>query len=71
MARILEITEKIPRPAELEDGMYTGVWGGYVIEVYHKDKLYSMRTDEGVRGSGIKVIVKIKNNMASFEQLSN
>ncbi len=41
----------------LPDGLYLATWGGYVIELTYKDKLYRLTTEDGVRGFGIKVVV--------------
>lgn len=69
--KILKITEKIPQPATLPDGIYTGTWGGYNIELNYNGKVYSLTTEEGVRGVGIKVIVTIQNGEATFSELKN
>jgi hypothetical protein len=69
--KILQITEKVPQTATLPDGLYTGIWGGYNIEVNYNGKIYSLTTEEGVRGIGIKVIVTIENGQATFSQLKN
>lgn len=71
MNKILAITEKIPNPSSLPDGVYAGIWGGYVIEVNYKDKYYELKTEEGVRGGGIKVMVTIKGDIMSFEEVNN
>lgn len=71
MGKILKIEEKVPRPSKLPDGLYTGVWGGYVIEVRHNDHLYQLTTDEGVRGMGIRVVVNIKGEDMTFTELKN
>lgn len=69
--KILSITEKIPHPATLPDGIYTGTWGGYIINIRYGDKYYELKTEEGVRGIGIHVVVTIKDGVATFEQLKN
>lgn len=69
--KILKITEKVPKETTLPDGIYQGIYGGYNIEVRFKDKIYDLRTEEGVRGNGFKVIVTIKDGIATFEDLKN
>lgn len=69
--KILSITEKIPHPATLPDGIYTGTWGGYIINIRYGDKYYELKTEEGVRGIGIHVVVTIKDGVATFEELKN
>lgn len=69
--KILEITEKIPRPSTLPDGNYIGTWGGYNIDVRYEDKLYSLKTEEGVRGVGFKVMVTIADGVATFVEIKN
>lgn len=55
----------------LPDGLYLATWGGYVIELTYKDKLYRLTTEDGVRGFGIKVVVTIKNGIATFDEIKN
>lgn len=69
--KILNITEKVPQIAILPDGLYSGIYGGYVISVVYENKQYELHTEEGVRGGGIKVLVTIKDGIATFEQLNN
>lgn len=69
--KILSITEKKPVEVTIPDGTYLGLWGGYVIEIKIKDKTYELRTEEGVRGMGFKVVVTIKDGEATFEDLDN
>ena len=69
--KILKITKQIPQETTLPDGIYQGIYGGYNIEVRFKDKIYDLRTEEGVRGNGFKVIVTIKDGIATFEDLKN
>ncbi len=68
---IKSIKEKIPTLATLPDGLYNGVWGGYVIEVNYKGKTYELETKEGVRGMDIKVVVEIKDGVPTFEEAKN
>jgi hypothetical protein len=65
--KIKSITEKVPQVTTLPDGYYNGIWGGYVIEINHNRKTYYLETEEGVRGMGIKVIVEIKDGVATFD----
>lgn len=69
--KILSITEKIPHPATLPNGIYTGTWGGYIINIRYGDKYYELKTEEGVRGMGIHVVITIKDGIATFEELKN
>jgi len=69
--KILSIREKVPTVTTLPDGIYSGVWGGYVIDVSYKGTTYELTTEEGVRGCGIKVIVNIKDCDATFTELKN
>ena len=65
------ITEKIPHPTSLPDGLYNAVWGGYVIELTHKGRQYELASEEGVRGMGIKVVVQIENGIATFDTVQS
>jgi hypothetical protein len=69
--RILEIKEKVPQTTTLPDGSYFGTWGGSVIELDYKGKLYELTTEEGVRGIGYKVVVNIKDGVATFTEIKN
>ena len=69
--KIKAIREKKPVETTLPDGIYLGIWGGYVIELKYKDKTYDLETEEGVRGVGFKVVVTIKDGKAEFEDLQN
>ena len=71
MNKITSITEKIPQVTTLPDGIYNATWGGYIIELHFKDKVYELTTEEGVRGISIKVVVTIKDGIATFESLNN
>lgn len=69
--KVKSITEKIPQPVTLPNGLYNGVWGGYVIEVTYKGKNYELHTEEGVRGIGIKVVVEILDGVATFDTVNS
>ncbi len=69
--KVLKIEEKLPQPAILPDGKYTGIWGGYIVEIKVNNKTYELTSEEGVRGSGIKVIVEIVDGKATFEETKN
>lgn len=69
--KIVSITEQAPQPATLPDGVYSGVWGGYVIVVSYKGKTYELKTAEGVKGIGIKVVVTIDGDDMTFVQSNN
>tara|TARA_Y100000592_G_scaffold82073_1_gene130416 strand:- start:485 stop:703 length:219 start_codon:yes stop_codon:yes gene_type:complete len=69
--KILEITERVPRVTNLPDGNYNGKWGGYVITVQYKDKVYECKTEDGVRGFNINVMVTIKDGVATFVEVNN
>ena len=60
-----------PQVTSLPDGFYNGIWGGSIIEVEYSDKTYQLHTEEGVRGFGYKVVVIIKDGIATYEELAN
>lgn len=66
MGKILSISEKRPVETSLPDGVYTGTWGGSVIDIYYNNRFYELKTDHGVRGINIKVIVTIKDGVGTF-----
>ena len=69
--KIVSIVEKVPQKAVLPDGYYIGTWEAFIIELSYKDKHYELRTESGVRGVGIKVVVQIKDGIATFEELKS
>jgi len=69
--KIKSIKEKVPQLTTLPDGLYNGVWGGYVIEVKYKDKTFELETEEGVRGMDIKVVVEVKDGVPSFDEVNS
>lgn len=69
--KILSIEEKAPKATTLPDGIYFGTWGGSVIEVHYDKKIYQLTTEGGVRGFGFRVVVTIKDGIATFEGLKN
>lgn len=71
MGKITKITIQVPKESTLPDGLYTGVWGGYIIVVNYDGKNYELTTEEGVRGIGIKVVVTVKDGVAKYEELKN
>lgn len=71
MGNITKITEKVPKEVTLEDGLYIGTYGGYTIEIVNKNRTYELTTEEGVRGTGFKVVVTIKDGKVTFEDLKN
>ena len=71
MLEILSITEKVPQEVTLPDGVYFGTWSGYEIDVHYNSKQYILKTKEGVKGLNVKVAIKIKNGVATFEIFKN
>ena len=69
--KITSITEKVPQVTILPDGLYYGTWGGSVIDITYKEKKYELITEEGVRGSGFKVAVEIKDGVATFDSVQS
>lgn len=69
--KVKSITEKVPQVTTLPDGLYYGTWGGYVVEINYKSKTYELTTEEGVRGIGIKVVVEIKDGVATFDTVQS
>ena len=67
--KIKSIKEKVPQISTLPDGYYNGTWGGYVVEVTYKGKVFELETEEGVRGIGFKVIVQVENGVATFDEV--
>jgi hypothetical protein len=68
--KILEITEKQPKPVILPNGSYSGVWCGSNIDVKHNGREYQLRTEQGIRGMA-NVVVTISGEELSFTELKN
>lgn len=71
MNKILEITEMKPQPATLPDGKYIGSWGGFLITVDYNSRTYTLKTERGVKGFGVKVLVTVLDGVATFEEFKN
>ena len=69
--KVKSITEKVPQIAVLPDGFYNGIWGGYIIEISCNGKQYELATEMGVKGIGIKVIVDIRDGIATFDTMQS
>jgi hypothetical protein len=48
---------------KLEDGAYSGVWGGYVAKVIKGDKLYIFETETGIRTPSVTCSVFVSGEM--------
>lgn len=68
---ILSITKKLPIVATLPNGFYKGIWGGDVIELTYENIVYQLKTEEGIRGIGIEVVVQIEDERAIFRTIKN
>jgi len=68
--KIIKIGKLVSVDATLPDGEYQGVWGGFTIHVTTPaDRQgYELKTNSGVKGFGIPVVVNIVNGEATFEE---
>jgi hypothetical protein len=71
MGKITNIQKKVPKETTLPDGIYSGIWGSYIIALAYNGAEYALTTEEGVRGFGIKVVVTIKDGVATYECIKN
>jgi hypothetical protein len=71
MAKIEGITKKVPEKCMLPNGWYVGRQGGYVVEVRVQHEVYEIKTDDGVRGMNIPVVVHIDGDNIQIETLKN
>ncbi len=71
MSKISKITERRPKETTLPDGVYFGIWGGSIITIEYEKTTYECHTEEGVRGIGFKVMVEIKDGVATFKEVNN
>lgn len=65
--KVKTITEKVPQIVTLPDGLYNGIWSGYIIDVKSGGKNYELATEIGVKGINIKVVVQVENGDATFD----
>jgi len=68
---IKSITRKQPQETILPDGYYNGICSGYCIELTSHGVDYELETEESVRGMGIRVVVRVQNGEATFEEIQN
>jgi hypothetical protein len=69
--KIKSITIKQSKTLTLADGLYKGKWGGYVIELEHKNVTYELATEIGVKGINIPVVVVVNNGEVTFSEVKN
>lgn len=58
--KIKSVVKKVSKETTLPDGLYNGLWSGYVIKLKHNKETYELTTENGVRGINIPVTVSIK-----------
>ena len=63
--KVLEVKELVPQDAILPDGIYSGIRGGYIIELYHLGKKYQLKTENGIRGMNYPVTVYVNNGVVT------
>ena len=69
--KVKSIKEKVLQIVTLPDGLYNGIWSGYVIIVHYKEKIFELETEIGVKGIGIKVVVQVENGVATFDEVKS
>lgn len=69
--RVKVVEEKLMQITVLPDGIYNGVWSGNVIDLKVGIKEYELTTEIGVKGINIKVIIEVKNGIATFDTIKN
>lgn len=55
----ISLTESV-NPADLPEGDYPGVWGGYIVRTEIQGKRYCIQSSTGVRGMNIPCTVRVK-----------
>lgn len=69
--KIKSIIKKVSQNAVLPDGYYNGTWGGRIITVNYKGEVFELTSKEGIRGINTAVVIKVENNIATFETINN
>ena len=55
--------------AELPKGVYDGVCGGYLVDVFMGGKLHRLYTQDGVRGMNVPCLVEVSAEGVTVETL--
>lgn len=69
--KVKSIIKHISQVVTLPDGIYKGTWSAYVIELKYENEIYELRTEIGVRGINIPVVIEIKEGVATFDTVIN
>ncbi len=64
--QVISAKIKIPK-SNIPNGTYHGIWGGYEIIFTAHSIEYELQTEEGVRGRGFKVLIKVRDGIITFE----
>lgn len=71
MNKITSAQKLVMEDATLPDGTYSGIWGGHVIKISTSKGDYHLTTEQGVRGVGYKVSVRVIDGEATFSHKLN
>ena len=55
----------------LPNGLYTGIWGGYLIKFTYNGTNYELGTEDGIRGFNVNVIIESNDDELTFEEAKN
>lgn len=69
--KVISIKEQAPKEVTLPDGLYVGKLGGYCITLIVGNTTYELQTEDGIRGIGFNVIVKVENGVATYDYAKN
>ena len=58
---VTQITKLVSVESFLPDGSYSGIWGGYQVDLTHQGEKYLLKTTDGVRGMNIPCTVLVAN----------
>lgn len=68
--KIKSVKKEVVREIMLPDGIYDGVWGGYIIEVIYRNETYMLETEIGIKGINRKVMVEVVDGVPSFDEIN-
>ena len=51
----------------IPDGVYDGIWGGYICRVSLDGMKYDIRTDIGIRGRAVAAKVRVREGLVEIE----
>lgn len=68
---IVKVEELVKVESTIPNGIYMGTYGGYTVVITHDGRTFHLTTEEGVKGIGYKVMVKVFNGEINFLSINS